>query len=471
MPHRLPCPVRAQAQRQPEAAALVMPDRVVNYRDFDAVVTATAAAFRARGWQDGARLSFFLPNSEAFLVLLLAAWRTGAVAAPLNTRLPRTALPAHLARLGSRHLITAEAVQANGVEVLAPGAVLAPGNAAPDGSVAIPADQPATLLFTSGSSGPPKIALHSYGNHHFNALGSNENIALHPGDRWLLSLPLYHVGGLAILFRCFLAGAAVVLPPAEKRPLAETLATRRVTHVSLVATQLLRLLRTPAATEASAQLKAVLLGGSAMPAALLDAAQARHLPLHTTYGLTEMASQVTTTPPGATAAHLRTSGRCLPHRELALHDGEICVRGATLFLGYWTDHGLDPHRDADGWFPTGDLGRLDGDGYLHVAGRRDALFISGGENIQPEEIEHALTQLPGVVQAAVVPVPDAEFGARPVAFVRTDGIGISPEKLTDQLAEMLPRFKMPQAFYPWPEEAEGMKIDRAWLRREAETRH
>src|SRR3712207_445663 len=155
-----------------------------------------------------------------------------------------------------------------------------------------------------------------------------------------------------------------------------------------------------------------------------------------------MASQVTTTPPGASRGELRTSGRPLPHREVAVSGGgEILVRGETLFAGYVEGDPVRRPLDADGWFHTGDLGALDENGYLGVRGRRDNLFVSGGENIQPEEIEEALSGLDGVQDAVVVPVPDLEFGAHPVAFVRAAEGAADQEILMRALEKVLPRFK------------------------------
>ena len=204
------------------------------------------------------------------------------------------------------------------------------------------------------------------------------------------------------------------------------------------------------------------MGGGPVPSSLVDEALVCGLPLHTSYGLTEMASQVTTTPPGASLRELRTSGRALPGREVSLSErGEILVRGETLFAGYVEGEESDRPLDEEGWFHTRDLGELDESGYLRVGGRLDNLFISGGENVQPEEIEEALCRLNGVDEAVVVPVPDEEFGASPVAFVRVNG---RTEGLARELEPVLPRFKIPVSFHPWPEEARrGMKADRAAL--------
>jgi o-succinylbenzoate---CoA ligase len=273
-------------------------------------------------------------------------------------------------------------------------------------------------------------------------------------------LPLYHVGGLSILFRCMLAGATVALP----RPgatLGESITGLDATHVSLVSTQLLRLLREG---DDLGGLEAVLMGGGPVSTHLVDEAVARGLPMHTSYGLTEMASQVTTTPPGASLEELLTAGRVLPSRKVSVsEEGEILVRGETLFAGYVEGDELDRPQDADGWFHTRDLGDLDENGYLRIRGRMDNLFISGGENVQPEEIEEALCRLEGIDDAVVVPVPDEEFGARPVAFARMDHGGL--EDLARRLEPVLPRFKIPISFHPWPEESRrGMKADRVALR-------
>jgi O-succinylbenzoic acid--CoA ligase len=214
--------------------------------------------------------------------------------------------------------------------------------------------------------------------------------------------------------------------------------------------------------------RAVLLGGGPIPDVLLRRGHERGWPLHTSYGSTEMASQVTTTAPGAPLGELRTAGRRLPHRRLRIEEGEIQVAGAPLFRGYVTTDGLDDPRTDDGWYRTGDRGRLDARGRLHVLGRLDRMFISGGENVQPEEIEGALERLDGIERAVVVPVPDAEYGARPVAFVRARDAW-DPPALERALASVLPGFKIPDAFHSLPEDVRTgtLKIDRERLREQA----
>jgi O-succinylbenzoic acid--CoA ligase len=456
--------LRSAALTAPNATALVGAQGTISYEELDRMVSA--AALCLGGLEPGSRVALYLPKDERYVALVLALIRAGHVACPVSDRLPPRGVAPLLDRAACSALISEDEVllQKAGADLLSPKpeALLEQvslGNSDRSEPIGISLERPVTIIFTSGSTGAPKAALHTFGNHYHSALGSNANITLRPGDRWFHSLPLYHVGGLSIVFRCLLAGATVALPQPETS-LGAGIAGLGATHVSLVSTQLSTLLREGADL---GRLEAVLMGGGPVPHSLIDEALARGLPVHTSYGLTEMASQVTTTPPGASLEDLRTAGRALPNREVSISGrGEILVRGETLFAGYVEGRQLARPLDADGWFHTRDLGRLDENGYLRVGGRMDNRFISGGENIQPEEIEEALCRLEGVDEAVVVPVPDEQFGARPVAFVRV--AGREPEKLAQELAPILPRFKIPITFYPWPEEAQrGMKTDRAAL--------
>jgi O-succinylbenzoic acid--CoA ligase len=181
-----------------------------------------------------------------------------------------------------------------------------------------------------------------------------------------------------------------------------------------------------------------------------------------------MGSQVTTTASGAPPQDLQTAGRRLPHRRIQIaDDGQILVGGATLCMGVMEDGRIRDPR-VDGWYPTGDVGRVDAQGRLHVQGRIDRQFVSGGENIQPEEIELALERIEDIERAVVVAVPDEEYGRRPVAFVQSEG-ELRPDAWRETLAITLPGFKLPDAIYRLPSAAvEGnMKVDYDLLRQRA----
>lgn len=485
------------AEKYPDSPAIIGADGQLTYRDYFQWISAIAETLRSQGISPGERIAVLAPNCPEYPALLMALWQLGAVAALLSPRFPEGQIAALLQKTGCSKLIRlhnpAQPSAQNPEPAARPSQLdarcsifdinipnirnpksdpLVP-SAPPRGirNQNIPLDRDATLIFTSGSSGEPKAALHTFGNHYYNARGSNLNIPFGPGDRWLLSLPLYHVGGLAILFRALAGGGAVAIP-ASGIALIESIQRLQATHLSLVATQLFRLLNEDPGGKILSGLKAILLGGSAIPASLIRQAMELNLPLHTSYGCTEMASQVTATPPGA-PEKLSSSGRALKYRELKIAPGgEILVKGETLFRGYLAGNSLLHSRDAQGWFPTGDLGELDEDGYLIVRGRKDNMFISGGENIHPEEIEAQLCQMEGIEQALVAPVEDEEFGARPAAFVKMPpGKILDEEALRRFLESRLARFKIPAHFFPWPETTpqRGIKLDRRYLKQLAET--
>ncbi len=463
---RAVCPLHAAAMRDPDAPVVIAASgERTTFAECDANASAVAAAFRSAGLEAGNRLALLGPFDVWSVPVLFGAFRAGDAVYLPNARLPRPALLENLARASCR-CVVGPASAGDLPHWLSPGDLLAhPHRLA---AAEVEPDAPAILIATSGSTGEPKLAVLSLDNHLANAAASNRNIELLPGDRWLFSLPLYHVSGLGTLFRCMLAGAAMAAP-APGETLEDAITRLNVTHLSVVATQLQRLLNAPAGRRALRQLKAVLGGGGAIPADLIERAADCNVALYTTYGLTETASQVTTTPPGATLDTLNTSGAPLsPGTVRVASDGEIQVRGRTLFLGYLQADGpLRRPVTADGWFPTNDLGRFDAAGNLVVTGRKDAMFVSGGENIHPEEIEAALCALEDVERALVAPVPDADYGFRPLAFIEpAPGFAVDPASLRERLAHTLPRYKLPVRFLPWPEDLAqtGIKPDRAFLR-------
>lgn len=453
------------------APAISYGDKTLSYHELQTLVAGTAARLKETGCEPGERVALCLAPDWQYLVLILALLSEGMVACPISTRLPAQGLKAYLDHIQCTKLLIRcsenEAVGLQGIALLDPKAVIDHGVQAEGcaGIASIPMHQPATIIFTSGSSGRPKAVLHTYGNHYFSALGSNANIPLGIGNRWLLSLPLYHVGGLSILFRCMLSGAAIVVPH-RSASIEQAIADYDVTHVSMVSTQLARLMYSERGSGLLRQLQAILLGGSAMPTTLLKEAYASKLPVYVSYGLTEMASQVTTTARTIPPAKRYTSGKPLEHREVKVgDDGEILVRGKTLFTGYVEGCEVALPVDQAGWFATGDIGHLDADGYLTVIGRKDNMFISGGENIQPEEIEAVLLTLNEVEQAIVVPIPDVKWGFRPVGFIKPKRGRVAPDALVAFLESQLPRFKIPVAFYEWPvEDMPGIKVSRAYFR-------
>ena len=468
-PHA-PCPIHRHAQARPTALALWTPDRRWTYAELDAAVAATGRHLRERGWADGARVALRLPRGPALVMLLWALWREGAVAVPISTRLPDAEAWRATNRLHARGLVTrnreALSEEDGGADAVPPESLVVRDVTGSAASTPRPIRRRATILFTSGSTGHPTAVLHSWASHLYSAKGANANVPLQAGDRWLLSLPLYHVGGLAILVRCALVGAAVAVPDRDAS-IAKAAAPTGATHLSLVPTQLRRLLDARQG-RAPGRVRAVLVGGGPIPSGLLRRGADRGWPLHTSYGSTEMASQVTTTSPGASRADLQTAGRPLPHRRVRIaEEGHIFVAGPPLCMGLIEGGTLRDPRE-NGWYPTGDVGHFDAQGRLHVQGRVDRQFVSGGENIQPEAIERALEQIDDIERAVVVAVPHETYGHRPVAFVRAQG-PLRPEAWRRTVSTSLPKFKLPDAIHALPDAAvdDSLKVDHEALRQRA----
>lgn len=470
--NRITCPLSASAKSFQEQTSLIEGDRRVTYGELDHTVGRLAGYLRSEGIEPGDRIALIDHNRLDYVIALFALFRLGAIACLFSHHMGKEALAELAVRCGCRLQISLPgsdlSLDKHVLPIIELPATSQLQIAATTGTDQIDLDRPATIMTTSGSTGAPKPVLHTYGNHYYNALGSNTNIPVEPGDRWLVSLSLYHVGGLAILFRCLLGGGtAVIAKPSDN--LMYAIEQHGVTHISVVTTQLRRLLQGAAEDpDTLATLKAVLLGGGPAPRKLRLKAREAGLPLFVSYGLTEMASQVCTSPPGEPDV-IRT----LDYRQLKISgDNEILVKGATLFKGYIDSDGVTLPVDSRGWFVTGDTGKLDERGSLSVTGRKDNMFISGGENIHPEEIEHALLELDEVVETVVVPVSDDQFDFRPAAFVRlAEGESdLSEEQVRTRLLEGgLPRFKLPIAFFPWPKDlrTDRMKLSRTLFRERA----
>ena len=269
------------------------------------------------------------------------------------------------------------------------------------------ATRAATLTMTSGSTGQPKAVVHNGQSHLASAAGLLNWMAFDADDSWLLSLPLFHISGMAIVWRWLYRGAQLVVESAQELDQALT----KVTHASLVPTQLQRLLDN--SNTSGLSLKRVLLGGAVIPVSLTERAKRADIECWCGYGMTEMASTVTAKLADSSAG----VGAVLPNRELMLKEGEVLVKGKTMGMGYYRNRTVFPFSDQD-WFATKDLASWH-DEELFILGRKDNMFISGGENIQPEEIEKALLAHPKVNQAFVLPTADNEYGQRPAAVLAT----------------------------------------------------
>jgi O-succinylbenzoic acid--CoA ligase len=314
-------------------------------------------------------------------------------------------------------------------------------------------DRPFTAIQTSGSSGRPKLVIHTLGQHLAHAALMCRNLSVHASSRIGMALPMHHVGGLAWVFRAWVSGATLVF--GEDFSQVEVLNRQAITHVSWVPTQMVRALQQPEV--ALPALKAILVGGAGVDVSVLSQALGRGWPVMTTYGMTEMASTVALAV-GHDGAEVIESAR------VKIDDQRrVWVKGDSLMLGYLDADQIHLTLDEEGFFLTGDSG-LWVQGKLDILGRTDDMIIRGGENIWPAEIEAALLQCTGVTQAVVVPKSDREFGHVPVAFIRASFVWQEQDILTD-LRSRLPGFKCPSQVLELPDSLilSSGKVDRLGL--------
>ncbi|WP_045855997.1 o-succinylbenzoate--CoA ligase [Raoultella terrigena] len=435
-------------QQRGEAFALRLNDDSLTWQQLCERVDALTAGFVAQGVGEGDGVILRAYNQPAALLAWLALLQCGARVLPLNPQLPSAMLAQLLPSLDMHHLLALSG-EDNAALGYSP---LAMRTDAGERSLAWSEDRLASMTLTSGSTGLPKAAAHTFRAHLASAQGVLAMIPLAADDDWLLSLPLFHVSGQGILWRWLLAGSRLTVR--EKRPLEQAL--QGCSHASLVPTQLWRLLN----GDAQVSLKAVLLGGAAIPVELTGQARERGIRSWCGYGLTEFASTVCAKEADGEA----DVGQPLPERELKIVDGEVWLRGASMAAGYWRDGGLVPLVNEQGWFATRDRGELR-NGRLTILGRLDNLFFSGGEGIQPEEVERVIMAHPQIRQAFIVPLDDAEFGQRPVAVVEGDE-RCDMAALAAWVENKLARFQQPVRWLALPEALKtgGIKISRRALR-------
>jgi o-succinylbenzoate---CoA ligase len=410
-----------RAQTCPDRLAICGRGIQLTYLELEREAVSTARRLAARGARRDALVMLELAPSVELAVLFHALMKLGAVAYPINPRLP-------------------EAERQREIERAQPALLLA--NA--DGMGLTEADLPLlgehdldathSLMRTSGTSGQPRTVALTYGNHLWSAVGSAFNIGVEPTDRWLCCVPMHHVSGLSILMRSVIYGTGMVVHDGfQVDAVAESLEGDGVTIVSLVATQLARLLD---AGVDLLPLRAILVGGGPVPVDVLEEAIGRGATVVQTYGMTETASQVTTLAPMDARRKLGSAGRPLLTTHLRIKNGEILVQGPTV---------APDVTDEEGWLHTGDLGRIDDEGFLYVEDRLGDVIITGGENVVPAEVEEVLLRHPDVVDAGAVGREDAEWQEAVVAVVVSrDGADPDADELRRHCAEHLAPFKVPK---------------------------
>ncbi|NGX39762.1 MAG: 2-succinylbenzoate--CoA ligase [Chlamydiae bacterium] len=394
------CPIALSSKQRPNALAILSTAEKLTYSELEILVQRLCGSLKDYEEQV---IAFIPSQTPETIALFFAIWRMGKVAYPMSPSLPAAIVEQRLHQLGAKRVT--------------------PTLGTPLATSHLDPKKLALMIETSGTTTTPKIVCHILESLLLGSFAAATALSLTEEDRYCLNLPLFHISGIATILRTVTAGATLLLDHSFP-----------ATHISMVPTQLYRLLNQK---NPLPELKCLLLGGGPCSPTLFNEAIERGLPLYTTYGMSETGAMATLKEPHIPGLH---AGKPLSPLSLKLsHEKEILLRGPTLFSHYW---GETP-RKKDEWFATRDLGSLDAMLNLHIIGRKDRQFISGGENIQPEEIESALLGLGPVIEARVTPRPDREFGMLPTAELYCSE-KIRLEEIQERLRESLPSFKIPK---------------------------
>ncbi|KRT77960.1 MAG: AMP-dependent synthetase and ligase [Armatimonadetes bacterium CSP1-3] len=469
-----------RADRDPEKIALIDGGRRLTYQALRDRVGSLAGGLRALGVRRGDRVAVLSMNRGEYIEVLFASARLGAVLVPLNWRLTARELAFQLGDSRPAVLVADPALgplveslrdeaEARSLEHT----VALAGEGAIDRSQAYatlldqPAaaaegtfDDPLLIMYTSGTTGRPKGAVLTQGTQFWNSVNISTAIGLTERDVTLNVLPMFHTGGIGLytLPTLHMGATAVLLRQFDPEAAVRLIEAHQVTAMFGVPSIYLMLLQSESFRGADLRRVRFACGGAPCPLVIIEAFRDRGLLFQQGYGLTETAPTFTLIPAadafrkagsvGKTALHVEgrvvdEEGRDVPPGEV----GEVWARGPNLFSGYWER----PEADAevftpDGWFRTGDLARMDAEGFLYIVDRKKDMLISGGENVYPAEVEEVLYRHPAVAEAAVIGVPNERWGEVPMAIVVTrPGQSVAAEELIRFCEAKLARYKIPKA--------------------------
>lgn len=447
----------ARSASAPDAQCIADASTALSNSEFHSRVLAAASAFESRGVGPGDVVAVMLPNQVEFAVAMFAAWRLGAAVTPIN---PASTINEASHQIADSH--TKLLVNGSGESVVADVPTM-PVAAMQDGPryAGTPVDDPAALallIYTSGTTGLPKGVMLDHANIEAMTDMGRQALKVTVADHCLLVLPLFHVNGIvvSILVPLSSGGRVTIRRRFDIETFFDDIEQLRPTYFSAVPTIYAMLNALPATVcPDTSSLRYGVCGAAPASAELLKSFEARYgFPLVEAYGLSEGTCGSTLNPVDG----LRKPGSVglpLPGQRIAIADmhgthlpagavGEVLVQGPNVMRGYLGKPEETAKTIVDGWLHTGDIGRIDEEGYLSIVGRLKEMIIRGGENIYPKEIEDVLNEFPGVLEAAVIGAPHETLGEIVVAYVALrSGATVSSDELSEHCAERLTRYKRP----------------------------
>jgi fatty-acyl-CoA synthase len=459
-----------RAAISPHRVALIFGTRQSTYAELHRRVTRLAARLRAAGVGRGDRVAYLGANHPAFVETMFATHLLGGVFVPLNFRLTAPEVGYLLDHCGAAVLIRAPECAAAAAPTtvdLADYDTWLAGGPEQEIDVPVAVDDPAFILYTSGTTGRPKGAVLTHANVIWNCYNLLVGVDVGGDEVTLIGAPLFHVAALnqCLLPTVLKGGRSVIMPAWDVEGCLDLIAEHRVTWMFGVPAMFAGLTRSPRWADADlSSVRNLMAGGAPVPAALIHSYLRRGLRFSQGYGMTETAPGATFLEAPESAGHAGSAGlpvfftdvRCVRPdlTDTAPGEpGEVIIRGPNVTPGYWNDRAAT--KDAftpDGWFRSGDIAAVDEAGHYRLLDRLKDMYISGGENVYPAEVEAALFEHPAIAEAAVIGVPDDRWGEVGRAFlVAAPGQTPRPDELRAYLAERLARYKIPAYFEVVPD--------------------
>ncbi len=442
----------------PHHPAFISNERIIYYNELDSIIDATSSELIKHGIKESGSVAILAEPCIDYLLLLLAIWNIRAIPIPLNIRSSQNELKTLLKHSGASHILVDKKSnwlieKDDTVKIINFPFDIKDTDDIQDSASGI--NNTALIMYTSGSTGLPKGVIHSYENLINNALSSNSVFNFSTNDRWLLSLPVYHIGGLMILIRTLLFGSTLIIPSSLKTDdLAYSIKNYKPTLISLVSTSLLRLIENN--VQPCKELRYTFLGGGSSGKDLIQRANDAGWNIVKVYGSTETASMISAFNTKEFPDKTASSGKTLPGNNMLILDeqknilpknniGEIAVSGKSVTKAFLHDEELTAKSFRENYFLTGDYGYLDKDGFIFIESRRADFIVCGGENINLKEVERQILNHPMINEACVLGLPDNTWGTIPTAAIVTKGnIEMNEEEMSDYLRKHLASFKIPK---------------------------
>ncbi len=433
-----------------DLTAIIKSDKSFSYKELFDKSNKIASVLHGEGIKKNDYIPLLIEDSFSFIKTTIALWNLGAVPVPVNIKLLDEEIISVIKDYSFNFLITYKnhsfKSQKNNLHIISFDDIQTDGIQLKDFTIP-ESENEAVIIFTSGSSGRPKGVVHTFHSLSNNIINGNKILKHNEQDCWLASLPFYHIGGFQIICRSLFYGCSIVIPDSlQTKDLADMIVQQKPSYLSLVTTQLKRLINDKIKPDKS--LKVSLIGGGFVDDDLIIEADKLGWKPFRVYGSSEIGSMITAISSEEIINKPQSSGRAFSNVEIKISDeSEILIKSTSLFKNYLNDQKETSLKLLNGFYHSGDLGFLDRDGYLFVEARRNDLIVTGGENVNPIEVEKTLKQIPGISEACVFAKSSKTWGHLIAAAIVPEDPSLNEKNIKDILKQKLAGYKIPKHFY------------------------